>query len=91
VLFIQHGKIQALLPWQEGERYLHPQRAISTCAGSCCCPVLSMPTHYPQTEMIGAFGEQLLEWLTTYTFRWRASLPMKTTPQRSRSSLSTSC
>jgi guanine deaminase len=24
--------------------------------------------HYPQTEMIGAFGEQLLEWLTTYTF-----------------------
>ncbi len=24
--------------------------------------------HYPQTEMIGAFGEQLLEWLETYTF-----------------------
>lgn len=24
--------------------------------------------HYPQTEMIGAFGEQLLEWLNNYTF-----------------------
>ena len=24
--------------------------------------------HYPQTEMIGAYGEQLLSWLTTYTF-----------------------
>lgn len=24
--------------------------------------------HYPQTQMIGAFGEQLIEWLTTYTF-----------------------
>jgi guanine deaminase len=24
--------------------------------------------HYPQTEMIGSFGEQLLEWLNTYTF-----------------------
>ena len=24
--------------------------------------------HYPQTEMIGAYGEQLLEWLNTYTF-----------------------
>lgn len=24
--------------------------------------------HYPQTEMIGAYGEQLLEWLETYTF-----------------------
>ena len=25
--------------------------------------------HYPQTEMIAAYGEQLLEWLQTYTFR----------------------
>lgn len=24
--------------------------------------------HYPQTEMISAYGEQLLEWLNTYTF-----------------------
>ncbi|SFU46648.1 guanine deaminase [Pseudoduganella namucuonensis] len=24
--------------------------------------------HYPQTEMIGSFGQQLLEWLNTYTF-----------------------
>ncbi|NIB40938.1 guanine deaminase [Pseudomaricurvus alkylphenolicus] len=24
--------------------------------------------HYPQTEMIGSYGEQLLEWLDTYTF-----------------------
>jgi guanine deaminase len=24
--------------------------------------------HYPQTEMIAAFGEQLLQWLTKYTF-----------------------
>jgi guanine deaminase len=24
--------------------------------------------HYPQTEMIGSFGQQLLQWLETYTF-----------------------
>ena len=24
--------------------------------------------HYPQTEMVGAYGAQLLEWLETYTF-----------------------
>lgn len=24
--------------------------------------------HYPQTEMVAAFGTQLLEWLNTYTF-----------------------
>ncbi len=24
--------------------------------------------HYPQTEMIASYGEQLLEWLENYTF-----------------------
>jgi cytosine/adenosine deaminase-related metal-dependent hydrolase len=24
--------------------------------------------HFPQTEMVGAYGEQLLSWLNTYTF-----------------------
>lgn len=33
------------------------------CAGFIDCHV-----HYPQTQMIGAFGEQLLEWLNKYTF-----------------------
>ncbi len=26
VLFLRDGRIQALLPWQEGERFLHPQK-----------------------------------------------------------------
>lgn len=33
------------------------------CAGFIDCHV-----HYPQTQMIGAYGEQLLEWLQKYTF-----------------------
>ncbi|STR40155.1 Guanine deaminase [Klebsiella michiganensis] len=44
VLFLRDGRIQALLPWQEGERFLHPQKAIATCAVSYCCRGLSMPT-----------------------------------------------
>ena len=24
--------------------------------------------HYPQSEMVGAYGEQLLEWLNSHTF-----------------------
>ncbi len=24
--------------------------------------------HYPQSEMVGAYGEQLLEWLNKHTF-----------------------
>ena len=29
-------------------------------------------THYPQMEVIGSYGEQLLDWLETYTFRHEA-------------------
>jgi guanine deaminase len=41
--------------------------------------------HYPQTEMIGAFGEQLLEWLTTYTFPVESQFADEEYAQRSRS------
>lgn len=69
LLFIRDGHIQALMPWQEGEQYLHPQTGYTDLRGKILLPgFIDAHVHYPQTEMIGAFGEQLLEWLTTYTF-----------------------
>lgn len=69
VLFIYAGMIQALLPWQEGEALLDPQKGYRDLRGKLLLPgFVDAHIHYPQTEMIGAFGEQLLEWLTTYTF-----------------------
>ncbi|QNK09667.1 guanine deaminase [Enterobacter sp. JUb54] len=69
VLFIHEGKIQALLPWQEGEAHLDGQKGYLDLRGQLLLPgFVDAHVHYPQTEMIGAFGEQLLEWLTTYTF-----------------------
>jgi len=69
LLFIQEGKIQALMPWQQGEQYLQPQEGYRDLRGKLLLPgFIDAHVHYPQTEMIGAFGEQLLEWLTTYTF-----------------------
>lgn len=36
---------------------------------SLICPgFIDCHLHYPQTQMIGAYGEQLIEWLNTYTF-----------------------
>jgi guanine deaminase len=61
-------KIQALLPWQEGEQYLHPQRAISTCAAAAAARFCRCPRALSANRDDCAFGEQLLEWLTTYTF-----------------------
>ena len=69
LLFIQNGKILAHMPWQEGEQYLDPQKGYTDLRGRLLLPgFVDTHVHYPQTEMIGAFGEQLLEWLTTYTF-----------------------
>lgn len=69
VLFIDEGKVQALLPWQEAEQSLNPQQGYTDLRGKLILPgFIDAHVHYPQTEMIGAFGEQLLEWLTTYTF-----------------------
>lgn len=69
LLFIAGGHIQVLLPWQEGEQYLDPHKGYIDQSGKLLLPgFIDAHVHYPQTEMIGAFGEQLLEWLTTYTF-----------------------
>lgn len=69
LLFIRAGKIQALLPWHEGEAFIDPQQGYTDLRGKLLLPgLIDAHVHYPQTEMIGAFGEQLLEWLTTYTY-----------------------
>jgi guanine deaminase len=46
----------------------HPQTGYLDPARQLLPGFVDAHVHYPQTEMIGAFGEQLLEWLTTYTF-----------------------
>lgn len=60
------GKIASVEPYSDasaqGKNIVHYRDAI-LCAGFIDCHV-----HYPQTEMIGAFGEHLLEWLNTYTY-----------------------
>lgn len=33
-----------------------------------CAGFVDTHIHYPQTQMVAAFGEQLLDWLTRYTF-----------------------
>lgn len=69
LLFIRDGKILGLYPWQEGEQYLRPDRGYRDLRGKLILPgFVDAHVHYPQTEMIGAFGEQLLTWLSRYTF-----------------------
>lgn len=67
LIVIENGRFQSVEPYsseaaaefKEIERY---QDAL-ICPGFIDCHL-----HYPQTQMIGAFGEELIEWLNTYTF-----------------------
>lgn len=69
LLFIDGGKTRALLPWEEGRHRLRHPADWQDLRGRLIVPgFVDTHLHYPQTEMIGAYGEQLLEWLTTYTF-----------------------
>lgn len=67
IILIENGLITALGPASETPL---PPGVTPTHYPGCIISAGFIDTHihYPQTEMIGSFGEQLLEWLTKYTF-----------------------
>lgn len=73
ILWIQNGKIRAVgaadhllpLPYQVSVRE-YPNHLIIP-------GFIDAHVHYPQTGMIGAHGNQLLDWLTQYTFPTEAA------------------
>ncbi|MHA6311360.1 guanine deaminase [Pantoea sp. S-LA4] len=68
VLRLRDGRVVGLAPWEACSAALAGQPIIDL-RGKLIVPgFVDTHIHYPQTEMIGAFGEQLLEWLNHYTF-----------------------
>ncbi|MGD8162792.1 guanine deaminase [Pantoea sp. FN0307] len=69
LLLITAGKIASLRPWLEAEGRLPANCPMLDRRGSLIVPgFIDCHIHYPQTEMVAAFGEQLLSWLENYTF-----------------------
>jgi len=74
LMLLNEGRIAWLGTWQEGEKILASASQAAKIEMDDFGDKLIIPglidthIHYPQTEMIGAYGEQLLEWLTNYTF-----------------------
>ncbi|WP_075182086.1 guanine deaminase [Pantoea sp. 1.19] len=69
VLLLEGGRIVALEPWEAGQRWIDAATPLHDLRGKLIVPgFIDCHLHYPQTEMIGAFGEQLLSWLEHYTF-----------------------
>jgi guanine deaminase len=69
LMIIHEGKIQWFGPWQEGQSLLTASTELQHYPDQLIVPgLIDTHIHFPQTEMVGAYGEQLLEWLNTYTF-----------------------
>ncbi|TIC81216.1 guanine deaminase [Crenobacter intestini] len=69
VVVMEDGKIAAVGAADEILPTLSPELPVTRYPDSVILPgFIDSHVHYPQTEMIAAYGEQLIDWLNNYTF-----------------------
>jgi guanine deaminase len=69
LLLVDEGKVVAAGAASDLLAYVPAGTTITEHANAILMPgFVDTHIHYPQTEMIAAYGTQLLEWLETYTF-----------------------
>ncbi len=69
VLLVDQGHVVQLGPAEQLLKDLSSDINITDYSGKLIIPgLIDAHIHYPQTDMIASYGEQLLEWLNKYTF-----------------------
>jgi guanine deaminase len=70
IISMAGGKITHFGPAADVRRSLPPDTHIEECGRDALIlpGFIDCHVHYPQTQIIGAYGEQLLDWLNKYTF-----------------------
>ena len=69
LLVVKDGRIHAVGPFSSLISSLPIEATRVDYSGKLIMPgFIDLHTHYPQTEIIGAYGRQLLDWLNNYTF-----------------------
>lgn len=69
LILLNAGKISWFGTWEEGKDLLSADTPFKHYPDKLIVPgFIDTHIHFPQTEMVGAYGEQLLEWLNSYTF-----------------------
>ena len=69
ILLIENGKVKQLGSAESLLAQLDGDIEITHIENGLIVPgFIDTHIHYPQTEMIGSYGEQLLQWLENYTF-----------------------
>jgi guanine deaminase len=68
LLVLQQGKVLAFGAYEDLQTK-YDSAPVTAYPGKLMVPgFIDLHVHYPQTEMIAAYGAQLMEWLETYTF-----------------------
>ncbi len=70
LIVIEGGRISGFGPYESMRTALPPGAPVTRYgADSLILPgFVDTHVHYPQTQMIGAYGKQLIDWLNTYAF-----------------------
>ncbi|MET0340742.1 MAG: guanine deaminase [Polyangiales bacterium] len=69
LLLVQDGRVLASGPYASLSARLGDHVALFDHTGCFLVPgFIDAHVHFPQTEMVGAYGEELLTWLETYTY-----------------------
>ena len=69
VIITEQGKIRWFGTWNDAQDHLPINIEIQHYPEQLIIPgMIDTHIHFPQTEMVVAYGEQLLSWLNTYTF-----------------------
>ena len=69
LLVINNGSVESLSDASQAISTLDPKIEVIEHKNSLILPgFVDTHIHYPQTEIIAAYGEQLLQWLNKYTF-----------------------
>ncbi|RKR53867.1 guanine deaminase [Yokenella regensburgei] len=69
LMLIREGKVEWIGEWETGKEMVPPCVRVRDYRGKLVVPgFVDTHIHYPQSEMVGAYGEQLLEWLNKHTF-----------------------
>ncbi|MCG8490868.1 MAG: guanine deaminase [Sneathiellales bacterium] len=69
IIVMENGKITDMGPASELLVRLDPAVELTHYKNALIMPgFIDCHVHYPQTEIIGAYGEQLIDWLNKYTF-----------------------
>lgn len=69
LLLIRNGKVDWFGEWHDGKDRIPSSIRVRDYRGKLVVPgFVDTHIHYPQSEMVGAYGEQLLEWLNQHTF-----------------------